>query len=218
TSTPLPSPLPTPASDSEPLKIVPKGLRSFDAHDADFFLELLPGPRDRGGLPDSIRFWKSRIEETDADNTFSVGLIYGPSGCGKSSLVKAGLLPLLSDDIIPIYIEATAEDTESRLLGGLRKHVPTLDPNLSLKEPLAACGRAFGKLPEKPGDITREQRDFLSQAAQGLASEGKVISVRLALFAEMMKGRAWTVANLKEAGGTAGIGVTFLEETFCAST
>ena len=69
---------------------MPKGLRSFDAHDADFFLELLPGPRDRDGLPDSIRFWKTRIEETDADNTFSVGLIYGPSGCGKSSLVKAG--------------------------------------------------------------------------------------------------------------------------------
>ena len=58
---------------------MPKGLRSFDAHDADFFLELLPGPRDRDGLPDSIRFWKTRIEETDADNTFAVGLIYGPS-------------------------------------------------------------------------------------------------------------------------------------------
>jgi serine/threonine protein kinase len=81
--------------DSQPIKIVPKGLRSFDAHDADFFLELLPGPRDRDGLPDSLRFWKTRIEETDPDNTFAVGLIYGPSGCGKSSLVKAGLLPAL---------------------------------------------------------------------------------------------------------------------------
>ena len=75
---------------SQPIKIVPKGLRSFDAHDADFFLELLPGPRDREGLPDSLRFWRTRIEETDPDNTFSVGLIYGPSGCGKSSLVKGG--------------------------------------------------------------------------------------------------------------------------------
>src|SRR5262249_17073755 len=45
----------TPTPDSRPVKIVPKGLRSFDAHDADFFLELLPGPRDRDGLPDSIR-------------------------------------------------------------------------------------------------------------------------------------------------------------------
>ena len=95
-------------SDSRPLKIVPKGLRSFDAHDADFFLELLPGPRDRDGLPDSIRFWKTRIEETDPDNTFAVGLIYGPSGCGKSSLVKAGLLPRLADDVIAVYVEATA--------------------------------------------------------------------------------------------------------------
>jgi serine/threonine protein kinase len=81
----------TPTSDHQPIKIVPKGLRSFDAHDADFFLELLPGPRDRNGLPHSLRFWKTRIEETDADATFTVGLIYGPSGCGKSSLVKAGL-------------------------------------------------------------------------------------------------------------------------------
>src|SRR5262249_53802771 len=34
-------------SDRRPIKIVPKGLRSFDEHDANFFLELLPGPRDR---------------------------------------------------------------------------------------------------------------------------------------------------------------------------
>ena len=83
-------------SDQRPIKIVPKGLRSFDEHDADFFLELLPGPRDRDGLPESIRFWKHRIEQTDPDQTFKVGLIYGPCGCGKSSLVKAGLLPRLA--------------------------------------------------------------------------------------------------------------------------
>ena len=137
----LPGPAPTPASDSRPLKVVPKGLRSFDAHDADFFLELLPGPRDRDGLPDSIRFWKSRIEETDADSTFTVGLIYGPSGCGKSSLVKAGLLPRLSGDVIAVYVEATAEETETRLLNGLRKRCPALSDNLGLKETLAALRR-----------------------------------------------------------------------------
>jgi serine/threonine protein kinase len=69
-----------------PIRIVPKGLRSFDEADADFFLELLPGPRDREGLPESIRFWKRRIEQLDPDKSFRVGLIYGPSGCGKSSL------------------------------------------------------------------------------------------------------------------------------------
>jgi eukaryotic-like serine/threonine-protein kinase len=303
----------TPSSDGQPIKIVPKGLRSFDAHDADFFLELLPGPRDREGLPDNIRFWKTRIEATDPDSTFSVGLIYGPSGCGKSSLVKAGLLPCLSEDVIAVYVEATAEETETRVLNGLRMRCASLSDNLSLKETmaalrrgqgipagkkvliildqfeqwlhakkeeqnaelvqalrqceggrvqcivmvrddfwlavsrfmrelevrlvegqnsalvdlfnvdhakrvLAAFGRAFGKLLQKPGATTREQKQFLEQAVNGLAQDGKVVCVRLALFAEMMKGKQWTPAALKEVGGTEGIGVTFLEETFSATT
>jgi serine/threonine protein kinase/formylglycine-generating enzyme required for sulfatase activity len=299
-------------SPSTPVKIVPKGLRSFDEHDADFFLELLPGPRDRDGLPDSLRFWKTRIEEKDADNTFSVGLIYGPSGCGKSSLVKAGLLPRVSDDVIAVYVEATAGETETRLLNGLRKRCVALPDNLTLKatltalrrgqgipvgkkvlivldqleqwlhakqeedtelvqalrqcdgsrvqcivmvrddfwmaatrfmrdlevrlleaqnsaavdlfpirhaeKVLAAFGRAFGILPENPSETTKDQKQFLEQAVSGLAQEGKVICVRLALFAEMMKGKAWTPASLKAVGGTEGVGVTFLEETFSAAT
>jgi eukaryotic-like serine/threonine-protein kinase len=303
----------TPTSDRQPIKIVPKGLRSFDAHDADFFLELLPGPRDRESLPDSLRFWKTRIEETDADNTFTVGLIYGPSGCGKSSLVKAGLLPRLSDAVIAVYVEATAEETEIRLLNNVRKRCPSLPDNLNLKETvavlrrgqgipvdkkvvivldqfeqwlhakkeeentelvqalrqcdggrvqcvvmvrddfwmaatrfmrdlevrlvegqnsaavdlfpirhaenvLAAFGRAFGVLPESPSETSKEQKQFLEQAVSGLAQEGKVICVRLALFAEMMKAKAWTPASLKAVGGTEGVGVTFLEETFSAAT
>ena len=38
--------------------------------------------------------------------------------------------------------------------------------------------------------------------------------VRLALFAEMVKGRPWTPAALREVGGAEGVGVAFLEETF----
>jgi serine/threonine protein kinase/formylglycine-generating enzyme required for sulfatase activity len=307
------TPSTTPVSESRPIKIVPKGLRSFDAHDADFFLELLPGPRDRDGLPDSIRFWKTRIEEPDADNTFSVGLIYGPSGCGKSSLMKAGLLPRLSGDVLAVYVEATADETETRLLNGLRKRCPALPENLTLKETLAALrrgqglpsgkkvlivldqfeqwlhakkeeqnselvqalrqcdggrvqcivmvrddfwmaatrfmrelevrlveaqnsvavdlfdldharkvlvafGRAFGKLPDRSNETSKNQNEFLNQAVAGLAAEGKVVSVRLALFAEMMKGKVWKPTTLKEVGGTAGVGVTFLEETFSAAT
>ncbi len=303
----------TASSDHQPLKIVPKGLRSFDAHDADFFLELLPGPRDRHGLPDSLRFWKTRIEETDAENTFTVGLIYGPSGCGKSSLVKAGLLPRLSADVIAVYLEATSQETETRLLGSLRKRCPALSANLPLKETLAALrrgqgipagkkviiildqfeqwlhakkeeqdsvlvqalrqcdggrlqcivmvrddfwmavtrflrdleirlvegrnfaavdlfdkdharrvlaafGRAFGRLPDDPGNTSKDQKEFLKQAVSGLAQDGKVICVRLALFAEMVKGKSWTPATLEEVGGTVGVGVTFLEETFSAAT
>ena len=311
-STPPLTPPTTPASDSQPIKIVPKGLRSFDSHDADFFLELLPGPRDREGLPDSIRFWKTRIEETDADHTFAVGLICGPSGCGKSSLVKAGLLPRLSAQVIPVYVEATANETEARLLKGLRKGGPDLPGDLGLietiaalrrgkaipgkkvlivldqfeqwlharraeentelvqalrqcdggrvqcvvmvrddfwmavirfmrelevrlvegqnsaavdlfpihhaKKVLAAFGRAFGVLPDSPGQVTKDQQQFVEQAVHGLAQEGKVICVRLALFAEMVKGRPWTLMTLMDVGGTEGVGVTFLEETFSAAT
>jgi hypothetical protein len=105
-------------------KIFPKGLRSFDGDDTHFFLELLPGPRDREGLPKRVRFWKTQIEKTEPDETFPVGLMYGPSGCGKSSLVKAGLIPRLSAAVLPVYVEATAEDTEVRLIKALQKHCP----------------------------------------------------------------------------------------------
>jgi serine/threonine protein kinase/formylglycine-generating enzyme required for sulfatase activity len=301
-----------PPVDSRTLApIVPKGLRSFDAGDADFFLELLPGPRNREGLPESVRFWKARIEAMDQDGTFSVGLLYGPSGCGKSSLVKAALLPRLESSVLAVYVEATADDTEARLLKALRKHCPGLPADVSLPEAmarlrreqalppckklvvfldqfeqwlhgnrqdqstelvhalrqcdgqhvqciimvrddfwmattrflrelevrlvegdnsaavdlfdpsharkvLASFGRAFGRLPEK--SLTTDQERFLDQAVADLGPEGKVISVRLSLFAEMVKGKPWTPATLKQVGGTEGIGLTFLEETFSAST
>ncbi len=293
---------------SRPIKIVPKGLRSFDEHDADFFLELLPGPRRADGLPESLHFWKVRIEEMDPDQTFRVGVVFGPSGCGKSSLVKAGLLPRLSKSVVPIYIEATAQETEARLLRGLRKHDPDLPSDLDLqnsliavkersgdgakkvllvidqfeqwlhakrmeedtelvqalrhcdgnraqaivlvrddfsmallrfmgeqgvelhqgqnfavvdlfdlrhsKKVLTSFGQAFGTLPGDLDDLTKDQREFLDQAVAGLAQDGKIVSVRLALFAEMVKGKPWTPATLREVGGAEGVGVTFLEETF----
>src|SRR5262249_51946978 len=87
---------------------------------------------------DSIRFWKTRIEEMDAECTFSVGLIYGPSGCGKSSLVKAGLLPRLAKHVTSVYVEATADDTEARLLKSLRRQAPGLPDNWGLVATLAA--------------------------------------------------------------------------------
>ncbi len=121
-----------------PIKVVPKGLRSYDEHDADFFLDLLPGPRRSDGLPESVHFWKTRIERTGTEKTFQVGVIYGPSGCGKSSLVKAGLLPKLTDHVRHVYVEATANRTESDLLTGIRKRCPDLSPELGLVESLAA--------------------------------------------------------------------------------
>ena len=124
-------------SCNRPITIVPRGLRSFDEHDADFFLELLPGPRDRDGLPESIQFWKRKIEQVDPDLTFKVGLVYGPSGCGKSSLVKAGLLPRLPKDVLIVYIEATPLETEARLKKGLQKVCGELSTESGLVDSLA---------------------------------------------------------------------------------
>jgi len=296
------------ASRTGPLKVVPKGLRSFDAGDADFFLELLPGPFDRDGLPESIRFWKSRIEATDIDKTFRVGLVYGPSGCGKSSLMKAGLLPRLSTRIERVYVEATPDDTPARLLKELQKRIPDLSAtnladalsmirrrklvpsggklllvidqfeqwlyaqksyaNAELTNALSQCdgetiqaivmvredfwisvsrflkeldipiverensamvdlfdlehskkvlayfGRAFERLPEDRSSWSEDQKAFLNQAVMGLSENDKVISVRLALFAEMMKGKLWVPKTIEDVGGVSGVGVTFLEETF----
>ena len=296
-----------------PSKIVPKGLRSFDAADSEFFLELLPGPRDREGLPESLRFWKTRIEETDPEKTFRVGLVYGPSGCGKSSLMKAGLLPRLADHVVRVFVEATPDDTEHRVLQGLLRACPDLpregalvesmervrrgkgltagrkallvfdqfeqwlfghagEVNTELSAALRQCdgeriqalllvrddfylaanrltrqievllreghnhsfvdrfdlahakkvlaefGKAYGRLPENLGELSPFQESFLAEAVTGLAQDGKVICVRLALFAEMMKGREWSPESLREVGGATGVGATFLEETFSART
>src|SRR5262249_36214292 len=268
---------------------------------------------------------------------FSVGLIYGPSGCGKSSLVKAGLLPRLAKSTTAVYIEATGEETESRLLQGLRRQLPDLPGNLGLidslaglrlgqylepgqkvllvldqfeqwlhanpltpgplplgergeesdplssrgrgvggegelvqalrqcdgcrlqgivmvrddfwlavsrfmraieveilegrnsalvdlfdplhaRKVLAAFGRAYSRLPDNLGQCSKDQTAFLNQAVSGLAQDGKVIPVRLALFAEMVRGKPWIPATLKQVGGTEGVGVTFLEATFTAAT
>ncbi len=300
-------PMPSSASDSV-IAVIPRGLRSFDSRDKDFFLQLLPEPRNRDGLPESVWFWKTQIEETDRDKTFSVGLIYGPSGCGKSSLVKAGLLPLLSDDVTTIYIEATGVGTESLLLRQLKMKFSELPQDLDLgqsmaairrhptmhghkllimidqfeqwlhvqqgsenggllaalrqcdgqhvqcilmvrddfwlsisrlmleldvdlipghnialadlfdkdhaRNVLAAFGRAFGKLPEKPSDMSKQQVDFLDRVIGALSQDGKVVCVRLALFAEMLKGKPWTSETFKAVGGAEGVGVAFLNETF----
>ncbi|MFM7920966.1 MAG: AAA family ATPase, partial [Planctomycetaceae bacterium] len=92
---------------------------------------------DRHGLPPAVAFWKNRIEagpESNAiDLPFAVGLLYGPSGCGKTSLMRAGILPRLSHKIRAHYVEATASDTEVRILKALRSTWPDL-PQADLPE------------------------------------------------------------------------------------
>jgi len=79
---------------------------------------------------------------------------------------------------------------------------------------LTKFGQAFGKLPANAGNMTPDEQQFVRDVAEGLSQDGKVVSVRLSLFAEMVKGKPWNSATLAQIGGTAGVGVNFLEETF----
>jgi len=109
-------------------------------------------------------------------------------------------------------------DLEVRLVEAENSAAVDLFPIRHAEKVLAAFGRAFGELPANAKDDSKEQQQFIEQTVAGLAQESKVISVRLALFAEMVKGKPWTPATLKSIGGTEGVGVAFLEETFTAST
>ena len=91
--------------------------------------------------------------------------------------------------------------------------VDLFDPRHA-KKVLTTFGQAYGTLPEKTNDLSKDQQTFLDQAISGLIQDGKIVSVRLALFAEMVKERSWTPATLRQVGGTEGVGITFLEETF----
>lgn len=136
------SPRPAPAAAEEKretaapseAEVVPKGLRCFDADDQDFFLRLVPGPRDRHDVPKSVRFWERHLRETAPLRTFPVGLLYGPSGGGKSSLGRAGILPRLPAAVRTIFVEATREDTELALIREVRRLFPGLSADLTLPE------------------------------------------------------------------------------------
>ncbi len=123
---------------------LPKGLRPLETSDVSDFLPMLPGPRDARGIPQSVQFWKTRIEADASREPFRVGLLYGPSGSGKSSFVRSGLLPILSDRIVPIYLEAHRSKTEENLRRALERAVPSLPQELSLSELVTRVRRGEG--------------------------------------------------------------------------
>jgi eukaryotic-like serine/threonine-protein kinase len=291
------------------LTIHPRGLLPYEANDASFFLDMLPGPRDASGLPNCIEFWKSRIDGKRGDECFRVGLLFGPSGCGKTSLIRAGLLPALSERVSVIHIEATADGTEAALLGQMQVSCTDLSKGVGLasafiaarkglalgpgqkvlvvidqfehwlrcgrddddqgllaalrqcdgehvqaiavvqddtwthasrfmrelgdriiegvnsaavdpfdrrhaRKILAALGRAYGTLPEGSASLSEDQESFLDRAISALDAGHQILPARLALFAEVVKRRAWLPQTLDAFGAIDAVTTAFAAEIF----
>ncbi|MCH5372555.1 MAG: serine/threonine protein kinase, partial [Planctomycetes bacterium] len=81
------------------------------------------------------------------------------------------------------------------------------------KKVLQLFGQAYEALPANPGDFTPEQAEFLQESVDLLAEDERVVSVRLAVFADMLKAKEWVPATLRNAGGAEGIGVRFLDDS-----
>ncbi len=146
----------TPEPKLPDVKFIPNGLPAYDRTAADFFLQLLPGPRDQNGIPESIRFWKTRIcEPVPPENRVPVGVLYGPSGSGKSSFVKAGLIPQVQSHVETIYVECTQQEseTEVRLMRALRDHPGFHEIPSTLSLPETLSGLAAGRWQRSPRKV-----------------------------------------------------------------
>ena len=106
------------------------------------------------------------------------------------------------------------KDLETRIIEGHNFATVDLFDLEHARRVFIKFGQAFGKLPMNPSQLTDDEQQFVAEVASGLAEDRKVVSVRLALFSEMVKGKPWSTDTLDEIGGTRGIGVNFLEETF----
>ena len=91
-------------------------------------------------------------------------------------------------------------ELEVRLLEGQNSALVDLFDVHHAKKVLAAFGRAFGRLPENPGETGKDQKEFLNQAVSGLAQEGKVISVRLGLVCRDDQGQGVDACDLEGSG------------------
>ncbi len=113
-----------------------RGLQPFTETDASDYRQLIPGSRDRHGVPNSIRFWQRWVESNDSATEYPVGVLYGPSGSGKSSFVRAGLIPALDSRFLTVYLECRPGDLAKRLIRLIESQYQTQPSGSSLRDVL----------------------------------------------------------------------------------
>ena len=140
------------------------GLDSFDASLAGVFFG-----RD-GAIDDVVR----RLDELELTNDGSLLALVGPSGSGKSSLVKAGVLPRLTDrgDVLLIGPFEPGNYPTDRLLAALRSAGPAVLATLTAEQ-LRTDGlaRTVARLLDERPDarravITIDQFEYLGSASE----------------------------------------------------
>ena len=147
-----------------------------------------------------------------AASLHSSELVHGLRHCDGANLQ---CLILVRDDFW-LSITRFMQALEILQIEGANSAVVDLFDPAHARKVLRAFGSAYGCLPEH--DLSVDQQQFLDRAVQELTHDGKVICVQLSLLADMMKGRPWTPRSLQEVGGTSGVGVAFLDETFTAKS
>ena len=133
--------------------VVPRGLRSFRGRDSRFFLNLLPGPRDRDGIPEIVRRWKLWIEDLSPDPESRIGVMYGPSGCGKSSILHAGVLPLIGDAVDVAVLNPSGSNLEKQIHDALVRHSPPTPDDVELNS--LTGSRLIAHRRENLGDVAK---------------------------------------------------------------
>lgn len=122
-----------PTSDSLP-RFQSRGLQPFTEQDSESYLTVVPGTRDRDGIPESIRFWKRWAESDDPEANSPVGVLYGPSGSGKTSFVRAGLVRQLDRSICCVYVECRPGDLGGRITKIIQSRIRDESASSSLRD------------------------------------------------------------------------------------
>ncbi len=93
-------------------------------------------------------------------------------------MVKAGLLPRLGKHVLTDYIEATPEETEARLLKGLRRACPELSRGLGLVDALANLRRGRILRPERKVLLVLDQFEQWLHARRGEENTELIAALR----------------------------------------